>query len=94
MIARNTMDEWTKKMLRTVAFWCALVTVFFCGWGFVESCWVASFDARYHAVYVERAEVFFCLLLVSLLTALILAWKWIRLAPDRLISLARSKARS
>jgi len=67
------------QMFRAIAFWCAVLGVFLCAWGWIENTWGASFGEPYRSAYAGRAELFFWLLLLAMLTALILAWKWIRL---------------
>jgi hypothetical protein len=80
-------------MFRAVAFWCAVLGVFLCAWGWIENTWAASFGEPYRSAYAGRAELFFWLLLLALLTALILAWKWIRLTVKHLASFVRHRER-
>ena len=67
-------------MLRIIAFWGAVLAVFFCAWGWVGNSWAGSFNGPHRSEFVSRADVFFWLLCVSLLATLLLGWKWIRLA--------------
>ena len=61
-----------------VAFWCALVAVFFCAWSWIQNTWAASFGEAYQSAYMHRAEASFWLLCLTFGVTLILAWKWIR----------------
>jgi hypothetical protein len=78
-------------MLRVVAFWCSVLAVFFCGWGWVENTWAAGFEGPYRPVFVFRAEVFLGLLCASLLASLILALRWMRLAVRRCCTVLRGR---
>jgi hypothetical protein len=69
-------------VLRIIAFWCAVLAVFFCAWGWIGNSWAGGFDGPHRSEFVSRADLFFWLLCAALLVSMMLAWKWIRLVQE------------
>lgn len=67
-------------MRRAILFACCLLSVFVCGWGWIENSWASGFEGPHRAAFEFRAHLFFWLLLASVTATVLTAWKWIGLA--------------